>query len=292
MPTFFQRWTSRIAAVLGGPAQNPPEPLPIIRKTGDAKHHGSGASAQDSGTAAGAGGAAIGGNVYGNVQITNAAHVNQTSETALRAAYLHRIREQCGYLSLAGIDPAAANRRDTESRLSLDAVYTALLTHTPREREAEQDARASQDRPERDVPPLSALEQLDRYPKLVLQGDPGSGKSTFVNMVAVCLAGESLGDHHRNLRYLTAPLPDREGAESETPQPWRHGALLPVPVVLRDFAATGLPQDDSASAQHLWAFIKAQLESAALAEYVTPLCNALREYGGLLLLDGLDEVPE
>ena len=78
----------------------------------------------------------------------------------------------------------------------------------------------------------------------------------------------------------------------EEPQPWRHGALLPVPVVLRDFAATGLPQDGPATAQHLWAFIETSLQVASLADYVAPLCKELHEHGGLLLLDGLDEVPE
>ncbi|MCB0059814.1 MAG: NACHT domain-containing protein, partial [Caldilineaceae bacterium] len=229
--------------------------------------------------------------MYGDVNV-GAAPAEQIAESALRTAYLHRVREQCGALSLAGIDPAAANPRETESRLRLDAVYTALLTRTPRERPEEKNEKDLPRLLERDAPPLSALEQLDRHPKLVLQGDPGSGKSTFVNFVALCLAGEALGDERTNLRRLTAPLPDDDRDENQTPQPWSHGALLPVPVVLRDFAATGLPRDGAASAYHLWAFIETSLRAASLADYVAPLCKELHEHGGLLLLDGLDEVPE
>ena len=92
--------------------------------------------------------------------------------------------------------------------------------------------------PERTARRLSALDVLNAERKLVLLGGPGSGKSTFVNFVALCLAGELLGVADPNLATLTAPLPEEEGVrEEEQPQPWDHGALLPVQVVLRDFAA-------------------------------------------------------
>ncbi|PJI37869.1 MAG: hypothetical protein CTR54_22815 [Rhizobium sp.] len=293
MSMLFRKLATRIATALSRWAQYPQEARPETHKTQNAELSGAGAIAQgDRAVAAGTGGAAIGGNVYGNVSV-GPVPPDQTAESALRAAYLHRVREQCGTLSLAGIDPAVASQRETESRLSLDAVYTALLTRSPRHRAEDGGAKKAPERlPDRDEPPLSALEQLDRHPKLVLQGDPGSGKSTFVNFVALCLAGEALKDPQANLQHLTAPLPDEKGDDKEEPQPWRYGALLPVPVVLRDFAATGLPQDGPATAQHLWAFIETSLRVASLEDYVAPLCKELHEHGGLLLLDGLDEVPE
>ena len=253
---------------------------------------GSGAIAQGNGAAAaGTGGVAIRGNVYGDVHVT-ATRLEQATESTLRESYLNRIMENCSYLSLTGIDPAVTNQREAEARLSLDAVYTGLLTRAPRELAEEEGEKALQPSPDHDERLLSALEQLDRNPRLVLQGDPGSGKSTFVNFVALCLAGEALQDGKANLQHLTAPLPDGKGNDGEKRQPWRHGALLPVPVVLRDFAATGLPRDGPATAQNLWAFIEADLKAASLADYVSPLNKELRERGGLLLLDGLDEVPE
>ena len=175
--------------------------------------------------------------------------------------------------------------------MSLKAVYTALLTRTPRRVDADHLTARSQAEP--DEPPLSALEQLDRQKRLVLLGEPGSGKSTFVNFVALCHAGEGLNDADINLRYLTQPLPDPEGKDTDKPQPWSQGALLPLRVILRDFAARGLPKPGQpANGPQLWAFVEAELKSCDLAEFAPHLRQELRDKGGLILLDGLDEVPE
>ncbi|MFO1431895.1 MAG: SUMF1/EgtB/PvdO family nonheme iron enzyme [Candidatus Competibacteraceae bacterium] len=213
-----------------------------------------------------------------------------SAERHLRDAYLNRVMERCGFLSLASIDPAAA-QGDTDTRLNLNFVYTALLTRSPRQEEIGgiEDPR----RLTRDEKLRSALEELDRNQRLVLQGDPGSGKSTFVNFVALCLAGEILGDERANLSRLAAPLPAEDGSDGKESQSWKHGALLPVPVVLRDFAATGLPERGEAKAGHLWDFIEKELKDAvSTADYADFLKKELLERGGLLLLDGLDEVPE
>jgi ABC-type taurine transport system ATPase subunit len=136
-------------------------------------------------------------------------------------------------------------------------VYTALLTQAPEE--LDRAALTPKNMEARGQRRLSALEHLNLQPRLVLLGDPGSGKSTFVNFVALCLAGEALGHTGANLKLLTAPLPKEPGQREEPePQPWKHGALLPVRVVLRDFAARGLPPAGQiATARHLWEFIVA-----------------------------------
>ncbi|MDS4031415.1 MAG: SUMF1/EgtB/PvdO family nonheme iron enzyme [Candidatus Contendobacter sp.] len=265
--------------------------LPMEQPPAAIQNTGSGAVATEGGVAAGAGGVAVRGDVHGGIHL-HPAPAPATFSPALREDYLRRVMERCGALSLTGIDPAAAGQRDTDPQLRLNAVYTALLTRSPRQEEVGDLERRASKKWAEEEPLRSALEQLDRQQRLVLQGDPGSGKSTFVNFVALCLAGEALKDAQANLRHLTAPLPDKEGKDGKERQPWRHRALLPVPVVLRDFAATGLPKYGEATAETLWNFIAQELKAACQAECVDWLRHELRERGGLLLLDGLDEVPE
>jgi formylglycine-generating enzyme required for sulfatase activity len=216
-----------------------------------------------------------------------------TDPLALRRAYLNRVLESSSHLSLAGVDPKAAS--DAETRLSLSAVYTALLTL--RTEELGRGGVAQPKDAGYGLRRFSALEQLNSFRRLVLLGDPGSGKSTFARFVALCMAGEMLAHPEANLALLTTPLPItskfKTRYEEQKPQPWDHGALLPVMVTLRDFAAHSLPAPDQpATADHLWQFIVTELSAAALADFAPYLRKELLESGGLLLLDGLDEVPE
>jgi hypothetical protein len=204
-------------------------------------------------------------------------------EVDLRGSYLSTLLKNTGRVTLAAVDPKAASKENVH----LDAVYTAQLTLTPRDEGSKQKVPGRGG--ERQW--LSALEELNRHKRLVLLGDPGGGKSTFVNFVAMCLAGEGLGNPMANMKLLTAPLPDDEGADRKKPQPWDHKALLPVPVILRDFAVRGLPAvGEPAGADHVLEFIKAGL-GASLRDYAEPLERELHR-GALVLFDGLDEVPD
>lgn len=116
----------------------------------------------------------------------------------------------------------------------------------------------------------------------------------------MCLCGEELGRTEANLKTLVGPQegePDKERERQRerrsAPARWGHGALLPVRVILRDFAARGLPKiGERATADHLWRFITSELGHDALTELAEPLKQELLDRGGLILLDGLDEVPE
>ncbi|ETR68849.1 MAG: hypothetical protein OMM_04315 [Candidatus Magnetoglobus multicellularis str. Araruama] len=191
---------------------------------------------------------------------------------------------QSSLVSLSGIDPETA--REKREELNLGSIYTALLTQS-----ASDDARHHLK--EKQSERLSALDMLNQHKHLVILGDPGSGKSTFVNFVAWCLAGESIQSPYANIERLTTPLPDDEGKDQEKRQSWDHGVLVPVRIILRDFVVCGLEKTgQKACADNLWQYIETMLKGAALGDYIPILKKELTTTGGLVMLDGLDEVPE
>ncbi|MGE0684156.1 MAG: SUMF1/EgtB/PvdO family nonheme iron enzyme [Candidatus Binatia bacterium] len=222
---------------------------------------------------------------------TTSGSVSPELAASMRLSYLNWLTEQVRAVPLSGVDPKSIHE-ETRRDLDLAAVYTALMTQRP---EAADERMAH---PEREHKRLPALAVLNNEPRLALLGDPGSGKSTFVNFVALCMAGELLGRTEANLKVLRAPLPDETQTHDEQkkaqPQPWTHGPLLPLRVVLREFVARGL--SGSAARQPvnddtLWKFLIAELPET-VRDFAGPLRAELLNHGGLLLLDGLDEVPE
>lgn len=252
---------------------------------------GGGAIAQGQGaTAVGAGGVGVQGDNKGTINlgvlIQQGARPGASREDLTRA-YLGRLLTQANQLPLFVGDGANAQVR-------LSSVYTALLTQRSEADTGTEDAdpglRGSPDRSSRR---LSALEVLNAENRLVLLGGPGSGKSTFVSFVALSMAGALLGVPGPNLETLTAPLPKEEGAGPDPePQPWDQGPLLPVPVVLRDLASQLPPPGTPATAESLWRFLCGRLKQAALEDFAPHLNQELLDRGGLVLLDGLDEVPD
>ena len=204
---------------------------------------------------------------------------------ATLADYLAWLAPRCNELKLRVIDPAYADERG-RSLVTLDDVYTDLNTTTrvPLD-EGRGKARHRADRPgamEQETRILSALEAISRRGErcVVLTGDPGCGKSTFANRLAYCLAMSRLD-------------PFRAGDWLERLAPWPFDFKVPVTITLLNFAARGLPDPHAVGrAVHLTRFIRAELARSELSGFAGELIAMLRDPGGLLLLDGLDEVPE
>ena len=169
--------------------------------------------------------------------------------TPLRKRYLREVWDACCNLKLTSIDIKTASGRGEAAELALNAVFTDLDVFEAPSRDEMTPAKARRPESERGEVSddgkrsdnrLPAMAALSKYPRLVLLGDPGSGKSTLVNFVALCLAGEGLHSAEANRKRL--------GKASKLP------SLLPVRVILRDYAARGLPGDKG-----LWQFIQDEL---------------------------------
>lgn len=253
---------------------------------------GSAIAQGDSAQAVGAHAVLIDGDNHGPIntgiqftQIFEAAQVPGASETVLRHAHLARLITQCNQLPLLAGEPGG-------DKFRLSSVYTALLTqHTFKRWGDLSDLMIAKEEHR------SALDVLDHEPKLALLGGPGSGKSSFANVLALALAGEVLtnervGANEFRIEHLAAPISRRSDGRDPQPQVWTHGALLPVRVVLRDLASNLPAPGEAIDADTIWQFVATQLQQATLSNYVPHLHAHLLQHGGLILLDGLDEVPD
>lgn len=225
---------------------------------------------------AGAGGVAVGRDVHGNVYV---GPIPRDPAEALRV-YRRVLAHTSRHLPLRGVDLGASDAAGGQQRFDLAQVYVNLDTTTQVPVTGdEKKGRKERALPEmRQTRPLGVLEATAANRRLVILGDPGSGKSTFVGYLALCLALHSLEPDEPWLSRLAC-----------WPEP--EAGIVPIPVVLRDLARH-LPKDTArAEPQHLWEFIAARLKAQNLAFAARPLRDALDEGRAIVLLDGMDEVP-
>jgi formylglycine-generating enzyme required for sulfatase activity len=203
----------------------------------------------------------------------------------LRTSYLRRLLTNLGSISLAGIDPRVAT--DEHDRIAVKDIYVHLHAATwP----------VDYDSASRHFEGPASIFVGNHF-KSVILGEPGGGKSTFANYIALCLAGELLDSEVFNHHTLFpadsfAVVADDGNRIKRLKAHWTHGALVPVKIVLRDFAVYCGDNSATPSAGSLWQYIESDLESASLGEYAPLLRSELLQKGGVLIFDGLDEVPE
>ncbi len=208
------------------------------------------------------------------------------AEAAARRRYLERFSQWCNVLPLA----ALGGEEGAADDLTLDSVYIGLHTTTriplteaeKEERQKKRQFIESGEPQDRDTRPLPALDAAAQAPRLVLLGDPGSGKSTFA-------------------RYWLSLGARAELKAGEPPPGWIAG-LLPLFLTLRDLAPRLRPLDvqeplTQAHRAALLQAVQAQLEadlkeSLRVPEFSAGLNKALEDGSAVLVLDGLDEVPE
>jgi formylglycine-generating enzyme required for sulfatase activity len=252
--------------------------IAALKRELGAKQTGSGGQAvRIANVTAGKRGVAIGGNFQGNVY---QGRPPKDDRQAI-AIYRRMLVLTCRQLPLRGVHVGASDAASGEKPLDLDQVYVSLDTTTSLPEPItlghgvplflDQGTIAEERR-------LSALNAVAVSRRVVLLGDPGSGKSTFVNHLSLCLA-------------LNGLEPSQHWCEERVPDwPKDEANLLPLPVILRDFARTIPSRPSSPDARTLWRFILEGLARQCLSAVAEPIEKALDTGQVIVLLDGLDEV--
>jgi hypothetical protein len=199
------------------------------------------------------------------------------------SAYLRKVIDSFGSIDVAGVSAGAGSDREGR-HYPIESIYTALRARrlSPRRAAAQREHEKDETVPWAPVAPLHLSELLPGSPRLLIVGAPGSGKTTFLHMIAAMAARDRRGD--------ACP-----GGETWSKQylgldeSW--GRRLPVFVrlsrVADELRAKSGPEhpDD-----------RTRLLRAIEAEYPGPTRErwetALRSGEAALLLDGLDEVAD
>lgn len=202
------------------------------------------------------------------------------------APFLQSVVERCRNLTLQGLDRKAANPENYR-QLELARVYIDLLTDQTVDVPAKKDAGSKEWDPieingrsgaERKRPATCA-EMVARHARLVLTGQPGSGKTTFVRRLCLAMAEQMLHPSGESLQPLL---------ESG----WTLGPFLPIKIELREFARElAKPEFGPIHPSSLWDFfVRHELGRLGLQALQTEIQRRLTGGHVLVILEGLDEV--
>lgn len=197
-------------------------------------------------------------------------------------AFLDAMAQEFRRLRLGALETSAL-KADAEP-IFLDEIYTDLdvmdTVHLSKEKIEKRKQENPFLREEQQTRRMTAIEAVswEKEPRVVLLGAPGSGKSAFVNFLAHALTREQLNQG------------DADGIR-RLPR-WQLGTLFPTRLVLRELVEWADENDKThADADTLWDFIQANAMFGYKQEFAA-LKEHLQTHGGILLLDGLDEVRD
>ncbi|MFZ5882661.1 MAG: SUMF1/EgtB/PvdO family nonheme iron enzyme [Chloroflexota bacterium] len=204
-------------------------------------------------------------------------------ESAYRL-YLEKLRKHCNALPLA----ALGDDEGADEDITLDRIYIELdttLFKEPPEGKSPRSVKVGDQEfvlPGEEKTPISVMEMAAKADRLVILGDAGAGKSTFIKKLLALQSAVLLG-------------------ESEEPLPGFDPQLIPVWIALRELCpqlATVKLESLSAESQHralttaVLEKIEEDLKWYKAADFMPMLQEALENGKVLLALDGLDEVPQ
>jgi formylglycine-generating enzyme required for sulfatase activity len=203
------------------------------------------------------------------------------SKEELVLAYLRNLAQECDKLPL-GVIHRNFQEFAKEDSILLQNVYTDLdIQLRSFANYSQKDIQLEEGQQFQRIPVLSALAD-NKLRRVVLLGDAGSGKTTCVHYITFALS------------MIQQKL---VGAENLLPENSRLTHYFPIRIVLREVAARHIPLNIQAgNVDILWNALHADLIKRIGKEQANQLFPNLQERirnnPCLIMLDGLDEVPE
>lgn len=197
---------------------------------------------------------------------------------AVVRSYLESLNERTGHVNISGI--ASAGSVKGPLRYEIERLYTPLASRAELAGLERGEARALGAGGR-----VSLAELLPRYRRLLLEGQPGAGKTTFLHLAASMLARDVLG------------LPCPDGPSWRLRHLGLDTARPSVPVLVRISDLLPLLADASTRLRHDDRRRLLDVLERSSAENDHPVSRAawqtlLEGEEALLLLDGLDEVAD
>ncbi|NIA29060.1 MAG: SUMF1/EgtB/PvdO family nonheme iron enzyme [Actinobacteria bacterium] len=186
--------------------------------------------------------------------------------------YLRFTARESQYISLQGLDIKSSDPQEEKKVIELSKVYVDLNTTQAKRQTGKREEPFLPDEKEQKL--LSVKEAVVGEKNVLLLGDPGSGKSTFMSYLAYGLAMNGLKEDDDRFFDDWPPLQQN---------------LTPIKIVLRDFARQLDDDDKPDKARCLLDFIITMLKDNALQDAENLLKDAL-EGSAYVLLDGFDEI--
>jgi formylglycine-generating enzyme required for sulfatase activity/predicted kinase len=215
-------------------------------------------------------------NVVSGVQVIhNYQNDNLLQEEKLIVSYLQIITSRMRNLPLRGIDLGVSDPTSIDRKIDLAQIYVSVNTKT---RIFDLKDKQILDRNRAKTRYLTASEVIAQHQHVVITGGPGSGKSTFLNYVALVLGMDWI---HPEAGWIKK-LPNWPETSSKQ---------LPITIVLRDFAHDLVSESEVVAPNMLWSYLVNSLKLLNLSGMEKVLHEILEEGRAVILLDGLDEVP-
>jgi formylglycine-generating enzyme required for sulfatase activity len=190
--------------------------------------------------------------------------------------YLQALAAECEKLPLGTIH-VTLEKAEHEASISLEDVYIDLdIRPRSRGQQKEKEMELAEREPQR-IPIAQALED-EKLRRVVLLGEAGSGKTTCVHYLTIALSA----------------IQQNAIAKKPLPEDSTLARYFPIRLILRDVA---IPTDiKTGGVDILWNALRADLTKKIgkeQADLLFPhLQNRIKTTPCLIMLDGLDEVPE